>query len=86
MIERVGVFAPKPIALDQLGPGEIGFINAGVKRVADAKVGDTITEERRQTDEVLPGFAPSVQVVFCGLFPVDKMILVGYVKPLKNYH
>ena len=71
VIERVGVFAPKPIALDQLGPGEIGFINAGVKRVADAKVGDTITEERRQTDKALPGFAPSVQVVFCGIFPVD---------------
>ena len=71
VIERVGVFAPKPTALDQLGPGEIGFINAGVKRVADAKVGDTITEERRPTDTVLPGFAPSIPVVFCGLFPVD---------------
>jgi len=71
VIERVGVFAPKPIALDQLGPGEIGFINAGVKRVADAKVGDTITGERRPTDTALPGFAPSIPVVFCGLFPVD---------------
>ena len=71
VIERVGVFAPKPIALDQLGPGEIGFINAGVKRVADAKVGDTITEERRPTDTALPGFASSIPVVFCGLFPVD---------------
>ena len=71
VIERVGIFAPKPIALDQLGPGEIGFINAGVKRVADAKVGDTITEERRPTDTALPGFAPSIPVVFCGLFPLD---------------
>ena len=71
VIERVGVFAPKPVSCDALGPGEIGFINAGVKRVADAKVGDTITEERRQCDEALPGFAPSVPVVFCGLFPVD---------------
>ena len=71
VVERVGVFAPKPIALDQLGPGEIGFINAGVKRVADAKVGDTITDERRPTDTALPGFAPSIPVVFCGLFPVD---------------
>ena len=71
VIERVGVFAPKPIALDQLGPGEIGFINAGVKRVADAKVGDTITEERRPTSTALPGFAPSIPVVFCGVFPVD---------------
>jgi len=71
VIERVGVFAPKPEAVDALGPGEIGFINAGVKRVADAKVGDTITEERRQCAAALPGFAPSVPVVFCGLFPVD---------------
>ena len=71
VIERVGVFAPKPVGIDSLGPGEIGFINAGVKRVADAKVGDTITEERRQCEKALPGFAPSVPVVFCGLFPVD---------------
>ena len=70
-IERVGVFSPKPTAVDQLGPGEIGFINAGVKTVSDAKVGDTITEERRLCEEALPGFAPSVPVVFCGLFPVD---------------
>ena len=70
-VERVGVFHPKPTAVDQLGPGEIGFINAGVKTVSDAKVGDTITEERRLCEEALPGFAPSVPVVFCGLFPVD---------------
>ncbi|MDA0959853.1 MAG: translation elongation factor 4 [Proteobacteria bacterium] len=77
VVERVGVFAPKPVALDQLGPGEIGFINAGVKRVADAKVGDTITEERRPTDKALPGFAPSIPVVFCGLFPVDTNDFTG---------
>ena len=71
VVERVGVFSPKPIPVDELGPGEIGFINAGVKTVSDAKVGDTITEERRLCDEALPGFAPSVPVVFCGLFPVD---------------
>ena len=71
VIERVGVFAPKPVLRDALGPGEIGFINAGVKRVADAKVGDTITEERRKCKAALPGFAPSVPVVFCGLFPLD---------------
>ena len=71
VIERVGTFLPKPTSVDQLGPGEIGFINAGVKTVSDAKVGDTITEERRLCDEALPGFAPSVPVVFCGLFPVD---------------
>ncbi|MGB1962020.1 MAG: translation elongation factor 4 [Candidatus Puniceispirillaceae bacterium] len=71
VVERVGVFSPKPTPVDELGPGEIGFINAGVKTVSDAKVGDTITEERRLCDEALPGFAPSVPVVFCGLFPLD---------------
>ena len=71
VIERVGVFSPKPTPVDELGPGEIGFINAGVKTVSDAKVGDNITEEKRLCDEALPGFAPSVPVVFCGLFPVD---------------
>jgi len=71
VVERVGVFSPKPIPVDELGPGEIGFINAGVKTVSDAKVGDTITDERRPCEEALPGFAPSVPVVFCGLFPVD---------------
>ena len=71
VIERVGTFLPKPTSVDELGPGEIGFINAGVKTVSDAKVGDTITEERRLCEEALPGFAPSVPVVFCGLFPVD---------------
>ena len=84
VIERVGVFAPKPIALDQLGPGEIGFINAGVKRVADAKVGDTITEERRPTDTVLPGFAPSIPVVVCGLFPVDTNDFTGLREALEK--
>ena len=71
VVERVGVFSPKPTPVDELGPGEIGFINAGVKTVSDAKVGDTITEERRLCDEALAGFAPSVPVVFCGLFPLD---------------
>jgi GTP-binding protein LepA len=70
-VERVGVFGPKPQTVDSLGPGEIGFINAAVKTVSDAKVGDTITEERRLCDAALPGFKPSVPVVFCGLFPID---------------
>lgn len=70
-VERVGVFGPKPETVDKLGPGEIGFINAGVKTVSDAKVGDTITEDRRVCDAPMPGFKPSVPVVFCGLFPVD---------------
>ena len=71
VIERVGVFGPKPEMVDSLGPGEVGFINAGVKTVSDAKVGDTITDERKPCDEALPGFKPSVPVVFCGMFPID---------------
>ena len=71
VVERVGVFSPKPTPVDALGPGEIGFINAGVKTVSDARVGDTITEDRRPCDAPLAGFKPSVPVVFCGLFPVD---------------
>jgi GTP-binding protein LepA len=71
MVERVGIFGPKPTSVDSLGPGEIGFINAGVKTVSDARVGDTITEDKRPCEAALPGFKPSVPVVFCGLFPID---------------
>jgi GTP-binding protein LepA len=70
-VERVGVFTPKPVITGELGPGEIGFITAGIKAVADTNVGDTITDERRPAAEPLPGFKPSIPVVFCGLFPVD---------------
>jgi len=70
-VERVGVFTPKMIAQDELGPGEIGFITASIKEVADTRVGDTLTEERRPCAEALPGFKPAQPVVFCGLFPVD---------------
>ena len=70
-VEQVGVFTPKPVHTDALGPGEVGFITAGIKAVADTEVGDTITEERRPAAEPLPGFKPSVPVVFCGLFPSD---------------
>ena len=70
-IDRVGTFTPKRTEVDALGPGEIGFITASIKHVAETQVGDTITEERRRTDAPLPGFRPSVPVVFCGLFPVD---------------
>ena len=70
-IERTGVFAPKPTNVDELGPGEIGFVTASIKKVADCKVGDTITEDRRPAAEALPGFRPSLPVVFCGLFPMD---------------
>src|SRR5271163_3772293 len=70
-IDRVGMFAPKRVISGQLGRGEMGFITAGIKEIAETKVGDTITEERRLADKPLPGFKPSVPVVFCSLFPVD---------------
>jgi GTP-binding protein LepA len=70
-VDRVGIFTPKMQQVDDLGPGEIGFLTAAIKTVADCQVGDTITEERRPAPEPLPGFKPSVPVVFCGLFPTD---------------
>jgi GTP-binding protein LepA len=70
-VERVGVFTPKMVQMDELGPGEFGFITASIKEVADTRVGDTITEDRRPTASALPGFKPAQPVVFCGLFPVD---------------
>jgi GTP-binding protein LepA len=70
-IDRVGIFTPKKIEIGELGPGEMGFITAGIKQIADTRVGDTITHERNLADKPLPGFKPSVPVVFCGLFPVD---------------
>jgi GTP-binding protein LepA len=70
-VERVGVFTPKNVEVDALGPGEIGFITASIKEVADTRVGDTITDDRKPTAAALPGFRPAQPVVFCGLFPVD---------------
>ena len=70
-VERVGIFRPKQEMVKELGPGEVGFITAAIKHVADTQVGDTITEEKRRTEKALEGFKPSVPVVFCGLFPVD---------------
>ena len=70
-VDAVGVFSPKRTEVAELGPGEVGYITASIKAVADAQVGDTITDERRLAKEPLPGFKPSVPVVFCGLFPVD---------------
>ncbi|PRD43289.1 elongation factor 4 [Phyllobacterium phragmitis] len=70
-VERTGVFTPKMVQMDELGPGELGFITASIKEVADTRVGDTITEDRRPTENMLPGFKPAQPVVFCGLFPVD---------------
>ncbi|MDP3300060.1 MAG: translation elongation factor 4, partial [Phenylobacterium sp.] len=70
-VERIGVITPKLVAVETLGPGEIGFITASIKEVADTRVGDTITEDKRPTAKALPGFKPAQPVVFCGLFPVD---------------
>ena len=70
-IDRVGIFSPKLTEVESLGPGEIGFINSGIKSVSDCKVGDTITEEKKPSLKPLPGFKPSQPVVFCGMFPVD---------------
>ena len=70
-VDRVGFFTPKQVLLKELNPGEVGFITASIKSVADCKVGDTITDEKRPTLEPLTGFKPSVPVVFCGLFPSD---------------
>jgi GTP-binding protein LepA len=70
-VDRVGVFTPKMIDIGELGPGEIGFLTGSIKDVADTRVGDTITDDRRQASEPLPGFKPAQPVVFCGLFPVD---------------
>lgn len=71
LVERVGVITPKMEQIDALRPGEIGFITASIKEVADTRVGDTITEDKRETETALPGFKPAQPVVFCGLFPVD---------------
>jgi len=71
LIDKVGVFTPKMTEVAALGPGEIGYLTASIKSVADCEVGDTVTDERRPATEALAGFAPSVPVVFCGLFPID---------------
>ena len=70
-VDRVGIFRPKQEMRNSLGPGEIGFFTASIRVVADTRVGDTVTEERRPAREPLPGFKPAQPVVFCGLFPVD---------------
>ena len=70
-VDRVGVFTPKMVDVEELGPGEIGFLTASIKQVADTRVGDTITDDRKPVASPLPGFRPAVPVVFCGLFPVD---------------
>jgi GTP-binding protein LepA len=70
-IDTVGVFTPKLLNWPELKPGEIGFLTGSIKEVADTRVGDTITEDRRPAEQMLPGFRPAQPVVFCGIFPVD---------------
>ncbi|MBX6376596.1 MAG: elongation factor 4 [Acetobacteraceae bacterium] len=70
-VEQVGIFTPKMVTVEDLGPGEVGYFTAAIKTVADTKVGDTITDDRNPAAEPLPGFKPSVPVVWCGLYPVD---------------
>jgi GTP-binding protein LepA len=70
-VDKIGVFRPKMQDVAALGPGEVGFITAQIKQVADTRVGDTITDDKKPCAEALPGFKPAQPVVFCGLFPVD---------------
>jgi GTP-binding protein LepA len=71
LVEQMGVFTPKPVPMTELGPGEVGFIACGIKRVADAQIGDTVTETARPTVEPFPGFKPLKPMVFAGLYPVE---------------
>ena len=71
VVEKVGVFTPKPKDINELNAGEIGFITTGIKALSETKVGDTICDAHNTLKEALPGFKPSKPVVFCGLFPVD---------------
>ena len=85
-VEQIGVFKPKKVGVESLGPGEVGYITAQIKQVADTKVGDTITDERKGTDKPLPGFKPAQQVVFCGLFPVDAALFEDLREALGKLH
>jgi GTP-binding protein LepA len=70
-VEQLGVFTPKPLIVDGLAAGEVGFVVAGIKKISDTKIGDTLTEERRPAAEPLPGFKEVKPMVFAGLYPVD---------------
>jgi len=85
-VEQIGVFKPKKVGVEVLGPGEVGYITAQIKQVADTKVGDTITDERKGTTTPLPGFKPAQQVVFCGLFPVDAALFEDLREALGKLH
>jgi len=85
-VEQIGVFKPKKVGVERLGPGEVGYITAQIKQVADTKVGDTITDERKGTAHALPGFKAAQQVVFCGLFPVDAALFEDLREALGRLH
>ena len=85
-VEQIGVFKPKKVGVEKLGPGEVGYITAQIKQVADTKVGDTITDERKGTAQALPGFKSAQQVVFCGLFPVDAALFEDLREALGKLH
>lgn len=70
-IEKVGIFKPKPELVDKLVSGEIGFIHANIKKISDCKVGDTITDDNKPANDALPGFKPSIPVVFCSIYPIE---------------
>ena len=85
-VEQVGVFKPKPERVDHLGPGEVGYMTASIKAVADTSVGDTITGDKEPTAHSLPGFKPSLPVVFSGLFPVDSADYADLRQSLEKLH
>ena len=70
-VDQTGIFTPKKVGVDQLTPGEVGYLTAAIKEVADTAVGDTITDDRNPVAAPLPGFKAAQPVVFCGFFPVD---------------
>ena len=85
-VEQIGVFTPKKVNVEVLSPGEIGFLTAQIKQVADTQVGDTITDEKKGATIALPGFKPAQQVVFCGLLPVDAALFEDLREALGRLH
>ena len=85
-VDAVGVFTPKKVFIDSLFPGEVGFITASIRQVSDGHVGDTITEDKKECAEALPGFKPTQPVVFCGLYPADAGQFVILKDSLEKLH
>ena len=85
-IDNVGYFTPKKVMCDALDEGQLGFLTASIKKVADCKVGDTIAEDSRQGIAMLPGFKPNLPVVFCGLYPSDASEFEALKNALEKLH